>query len=33
MDPVILYYLGIGAGLLAGWIWLSGHRKQRGRVK
>ena len=29
MDPVILHYMGIGVGLLAGWIWLSnlGNRK------
>jgi hypothetical protein len=33
MDPVILHYVGIGAGLLAGWIWLSALGKHKGRVK
>jgi hypothetical protein len=35
MDPVNLYYMGIGVGLLAGWIWLSnlGNGKDEGSAK
>ncbi len=33
MDPLILYYLAIGVGLLAGWIWLSNLGNRKGRAE
>jgi hypothetical protein len=33
MDPVILHYMGIGIGLLAGWIWLSNPGNRKGSTK
>jgi hypothetical protein len=33
MDPVILHYMAIGVGLLAGWIWLSNLGKHKGSAE